>query len=65
MARSATIFHDIALMALKADNEHWTEAATLEAVLSYAWSQLLYRRNGEELCALVAELSEDLSEDAE
>lgn len=65
MTRSTTIFHDIALMALTAEKEHWTEAATLEAALSYAWAQLQYRRNGEELVALVAELSEDLSDDEE
>lgn len=65
MAKSANIYRDVALMALKADEGRWNDGATLEAVISYAWGQLLYRRTASELSAILAELSEDIGETEE
>lgn len=63
MAMSKAIFRDVALMALNAEDARFSEGATLEAVLSYAWSQLLYRRTASELDVLLAELSAQLEDD--
>ena len=64
MAKSATIYHDIALMALQAEKERWPECGTLEAIAQYAWTQLQYRVETQRLQDLLDEFAEDLGEEA-
>ena len=63
MTRSTTVYRDVALTALTAEKDHWTEVGMLDAVLSYAWKQLLYRCSTADLEALVAEMTADLAEE--
>ena len=61
MSKSANIYRDIALMALSADMERWTECGTLEAIAQFAWTQLQYRVGTQRLQDLLDEFAADLT----